>query len=60
VVLGRRALSSTYGDEQRTRVQRANDERHAKGLPWRGTPSDQFDWDAAIIRMRKIFKEVYE
>lgn len=58
---GRRALAgSTYGDEQRARVQRAADERRSKGIDWRDTPSDRFDWDAAIARMRKIFEEVYE
>jgi hypothetical protein len=57
---GRRALAgSTYGDEQRARNRRATEERHAKGIDWRDTPSQRFDWDAAIARMRKIFDEVY-
>jgi hypothetical protein len=51
-------LQSTFGDEQRARVRRAADERHQKGIIWRGTPSENFDWDRAIAHMRKCLEGV--
>lgn len=56
---GHRGLGSTYGDEQRQRVRRATEERHAAGIPWRDTPSEHFDWDYAIELFHKTLKEVY-
>lgn len=56
----REHLSTTYGDQQRERCQRAMKERHARGIAWRATPSEDFDWDRAIEGFKQIMKERYE
>lgn len=48
-----------YAAQQAARVQRASDERRARGIGWRDTPSDDFDFDAAIQRLYGVFDRVY-
>jgi hypothetical protein len=53
----RERLQSTFGDEQRQRVTRATAERHAKGIPWRDTPSEKLNtewWDRAIAGLYEM------
>lgn len=50
---------TTYGEEQRQRVQRMTEERHAAGIQWRDTPSESFDWDYAIELFHRTLREVY-
>lgn len=52
-------MGGMTGDAVRARVWAATEERHRKGIIWRGTPSDQFDWDAAIVRFKTMLREVY-
>jgi hypothetical protein len=56
----REHISSTYGAEQAARQHRMHSERKARGLAWRGTPSDMFDWDRAITGFKRILREVYD
>lgn len=53
-------LAGMSGDRVRDRIARATAERKAKGTVWRGTPSDDFDWDGAIARFRIMMKEMYD
>lgn len=55
----REHIGSTYGEQQTARQHRMHEERRAKGLEWRGTPSEEFDWDRAIEGFRRILREVY-
>jgi hypothetical protein len=59
IVPEREHIGSTYGDEQKARQHRMHEERRAKGIAWRGTPSEEFDWDRAIEGLRRILREVY-
>ena len=51
--------STTYGEQQRRRIQQATQERHRAGKVWRGTPSEDFDWPRAIAGFKRILREVY-
>ena len=41
------------------RIKLAADERRARGIEWRGTPSDTFDWGRALTGLRRILNEIY-
>jgi hypothetical protein len=54
---GRHAYSSTYGEQQRERMQRATAGRKAAEKRYGPTPSESFDFDAAIMRLRKMLDD---